>query len=258
LKALFGQADSAQQAASYVVATDEDASVLVNSIDDRGLYSTLLGLKSENQRGVANIAIHGEINGRSQYIDRVDADSLVEIAETYEQTSDYDSPDLPGNSEFRDIVVISESPTGDGKPVFIDGDDIKHAVDRHVEGDDLKDAKNTSFYPVGGVIDKTGIPEAQLPDRLPSEAGEIDQERLKGIAYEAIQNGKQETIGDSVTYTLDRYGIEKVVINIEYRGHGQSIYPSTGSSVKRWSEWAGGEWQTWNGNKWVKWTSYAS
>ncbi|WP_436932370.1 hypothetical protein [Halosimplex halobium] len=254
--ALLGQAQSAQQVADFLEATDGDAAELVQQIDDRGLYSVLLELESENQRGVANIAIHGKLDGRSQYIDRVDADSLIEIAQNYE-SGEYDSQDVPGTSNFLDLVVVAESPAEDGKPVFIDADDITHAIDRHVNGDDMKNRATTTFFPVGGRIDKTGAPEVQLPDRMPSEAGNINRTRLKKIAYEAIRNGKQDTIGDSVRYSLDRYGIQEVVINIEFRGHGQSIYPSHGDSVRRWSERAGGEWQRWDGNKWVTWSSYS-
>ncbi|QPV61594.1 hypothetical protein I7X12_12575 [Halosimplex litoreum] len=201
--ALLGQAQSAQQVADFLEATDGDAAELVQQIDDRGLYSVLLELESENQRGVATIAIHGKIDGRSQYIDKVDADPLIELAQNYE-SGEYDSQDVPGTSEFLDLVVIAESPVGDGRPVFMDADDITHAIDRHVNGESMKNKANTTFFPVGGKISATGVPEAQLPDRMPSETGSIDRTRVKRSRTKRYGTGnKILSVTQSRTHSID-------------------------------------------------------
>ncbi|WP_188854272.1 hypothetical protein [Haloarcula argentinensis] len=255
VKALFGQIGSDPDLSSgnivrFVRSTDGEAAEVIDEVST-GRYTDLLRLRGSNQRLAKEILIDGEIGGKSRFVDSsVDGDEVVRIARNFERGR-YEGPN--GQTlDFDDVRVIGKQPNGNG--MFMSKQSVDHAFERHVLGSGIATKERTSLFPTGTVIRNSQVDSpAELPSSMSLSNRELRNE-IKDFAFRTIRNENHDG-GDAAYDGISRNGIEEVTINVD-GSKVDSVYPTRGTSVRRWNN-AAGRWEKWDGSDWVEWNNYS-
>jgi hypothetical protein len=230
-KALFGQADSAQQVADFLDATATDA----KEITDEAVpseYGNILELSEPEQEVTAEVVVEEQLDGEDQLAsNNINPKDMVETS---------------GNTDLTDLKMIAK--TGNGNIRYLEPEGMTHIRKRHIDGSQRNpDANNTTFFPLGQSVKRNG-------DTRPMPDAQITETDVKGIIRRVIENDGEES-----DYRLNQRGIRDIHVGIKENGNISTAFPVNGTNVRQWNISAQ-EWRRWdsNTNSWKVWTTNPS
>jgi hypothetical protein len=230
-KALFGQADSAQQVADFLDATETDAKEILD-IAVRGAYDDILELSGPEQEVMAEVVVEEQLDGEDKFAS--DDIKPSEIA------------DVANDTDLNQIQLIAK--TGNGNIRYLEPEGMTHIRKRHIDGSQINsNADETTFFPLGQSVKRNG-------DTRPMPDAQITETDVKGIIRRVIENDGEES-----DYRLNQRGIRDIHVGIKENGNISTAFPVDGTNVRQWNRSAQ-EWRRWdsNTNSWKVWTTNPS